>query len=74
MKPAPKYDRAAFWLRTVLRDNQVPAKDIERMAKENGISDKALKMAKKSLRIRSEKKGRTLKTPLFSRIFLHRIK
>ncbi len=56
-KPAPKRDRAIDLLQEILKDGPLPAKDIKRIAKENSISEKALKTAKKSLGVRSDKEG-----------------
>jgi hypothetical protein len=49
---------AVTWLASVLRDGPVPQKDIETLAKKEGIGTKPLKLAKGRLKVESVRKGR----------------
>jgi hypothetical protein len=50
-------DEAVDWLRAVLRDEKRPAKEVQQTAKDDGISDKCLRLARQRLGIRIEREG-----------------
>jgi hypothetical protein len=59
LRKPTKTAAAAEWLATVLQHGPVPQKDIEAMAKKEGISSKPLKLAKGRLKVKSTRKGRS---------------
>jgi hypothetical protein len=54
-----KTERARMWLAHVLKDGPVPQKTVEALAIKDQIGSKALKTAKRKLRVQSVRKGRS---------------
>ncbi len=55
-----KLGRATAFLRATLKDGPVPAREIEQMAEDEGISSRTLKRAKEQLGVQPKKETKTM--------------